>query len=167
MKSAELNGQQLKFVDNFIYLGHIVTEDRSDDKDIYKRFSKLNAVGNCIIRKFSFCTREVKLELFRSYCYSIYCNSLWSKYRVATLHKLRVCHNDILKRLLGIHRWTSSSLTFVTHNMKCLDVIRRTCIASLKARVEQSTNTLITDVRHSSAYVLGPMYKKWMNLLYV
>ncbi|KAG0714156.1 Integrin beta-1-B [Chionoecetes opilio] len=55
---------------------------------------------------------KVKMELFRSHCYSIYCNSLWSRFKVATLNCLKVCHNDILKRLLGLPRWCSSFLAF-------------------------------------------------------
>ena len=154
-------------MDRFVYLGHIITQDRSDDKDIQKQVCKLAAIGNCIIRKFAFCTEDVKLELFRSYCYSVYCNSLWSNYCAASINKLRVCHNDILKRLLKIHRWASSSLTFAVYNMKCLNVIRRNSVVSLKTRIEKSTNSIVTAIRQSSAYVLGPLYRKWTQLLYI
>ena len=99
--SASLNGCRLKFVDRFTYLGHVINKEMKDDDDIAKQTRKLSVIGNTLLRKFSFCSLEVKLELFRSHCYSLYCNSLWSRYRVATLHKLKVCHNDILKRLAG------------------------------------------------------------------
>ena len=166
VKSALLNGCALKFVNSFTYLGHIITEDIRDDCDILKQNRKLTAIGNTILRKFSFCTQEVKLELFRSYCYSIYCNSLWYEYRAATIQKIRVCHNDILKRMLRVPRWSSSSRAFVTNNVKCLDVLRRNSIYSLKCRVNQSTNSIITAVRQSSAYVNGTMYQEWMTILH-
>ncbi|KAG0716019.1 hypothetical protein GWK47_010600 [Chionoecetes opilio] len=110
---------------------------------------------------------EVKMELFRSHCYSIYCNSLWSRYKVATMNRLKVCHNDILKRLLGLPRWCSSSLAFARNGVNNLDVIRRHSVFSLRSRVELSTNSIITSVRQSSAYVCGPIQQRWLGLLFV
>ncbi|KAG0727279.1 hypothetical protein GWK47_035010 [Chionoecetes opilio] len=109
----------------FAYLGHVISHDMTDDDDIIKQTTKLLVVGNTLQRKFSYCSREVKMELFRSHCYPIYCNSLWSRYKVATVNRLKVCHNDILKRLLGLPRWCSLSLTFARNGVNNLDVIRR------------------------------------------
>ncbi|KAG0724435.1 hypothetical protein GWK47_040571 [Chionoecetes opilio] len=110
---------------------------------------------------------EVKMQLFRSHCYSIYCNSLWSRFKVATMNRLKVCHNDILKRLLGLPRWCSSSLAFARNGVNNLDVIRRHSVFSLRSRVELSTNSIITSVRQSSAYVCGPIQQRWLGLLFV
>ncbi|KAG0720448.1 hypothetical protein GWK47_044889 [Chionoecetes opilio] len=107
------------------------------------------------------------MELFRSHCYSIYCNSLWSRYKVATMNRLKVCHNDILKRLLGLPRWCSSSLAFTRNGVNNLDVIRRHSVFSLRSRVELSMNSIITSVRQSSAYVCGPIQQRWLGLLFV
>ena len=168
LKSAWLNGSALTFVDRFTYLGHVICHDMTDDDDdIRKQTTKLTVTANTLLRKCSYCSREVKLELFRSYCYSLYCNSLWSRYKVATLNRLRVCHNDILKRLLGLPRWTSSSLAFTRHGMKGLGVIRRHSAFSMRSRVEQSDNSIITSVRQSSAYVCGSIQQEWLGLLFV
>ncbi|KAG0716267.1 hypothetical protein GWK47_010120 [Chionoecetes opilio] len=138
----------------------------TDDDDIIKQTTKFLVVGNTLQRKFSYYSREVKMELFRSHCCSIYCNSLWSRYKVATLNCLKVCHNDILKRLLGLPRWCSSSLAFARNGVNNLDVIRRHSVFSLRSRVELSTNS-ITSVRQSSAYVCGPIQQWWLGLLFV
>ncbi|KAG0712737.1 hypothetical protein GWK47_017775 [Chionoecetes opilio] len=129
--------------------------------------TKLLVVGNTLQKKFSYCSREVKMELFRSHCYSIYCNSLGSRYKVATITRLKVCHNDILKRLLRLPRWCSSSLAFARNGVNNLDVIRRHSVFSLRSRVELSTNSIITSVRQSSAYVCGPIQQRWLGLLFV
>ncbi|KAG0712595.1 hypothetical protein GWK47_018164 [Chionoecetes opilio] len=129
--------------------------------------TKLLVVANTLQRKFSYCSREVKMELFRSHCYSIYCNSLWSRYKVAAMNRLKVCHNDILKKLLGLPRWCSSSLAFARNGVNNLDVIRRHSVFSLRSRVELSTNSIITSVRQSSAYVCGPIQQRWLGLLFV
>ena len=152
---------------SFTYLGHIITSDRKDDEDIMKQIRKLNVIGNTLIRKFSFCTTAVKLELFRSYCYSLYCNALWARYKVTTLNKLRVCHNDILKRLLGVPRYVSSSQTFVTNNVNNVDVLRRIAMNSLMMRMMASNNALIISIRQSSAFLRSPMCVEWQTKLYV
>ncbi|KAG0697857.1 hypothetical protein GWK47_026209 [Chionoecetes opilio] len=100
------------------YEGHIISHDMGDDDDISKQTTKLLVVGNTLQRKFSYCSMEVKLELFRSHCYSIYCNSLWSRFKVAILNRLKVCHNYIIKRLLELPRWFSSSLGFARNGIK-------------------------------------------------
>ncbi|KAG0717663.1 hypothetical protein GWK47_053980 [Chionoecetes opilio] len=129
--------------------------------------TKLLVVGNNLQRKFSYCSRDVKIEIFRSHCYSIYCNSLWSRFKVATMNRLKVCRNDIFMRLLGLPRWCSSSLAFARNGVNNLDVIRRHSVFSLRSRVELSANSIITSVRQSSAYVCGPIQQRWLDLLFV
>ena len=70
-------------------------------KDIEKQLRKLNTIGNTIIRKFNVCTEVVKYQLVKAYCSTVYCGSLWSSYNVASHRKLKVCHNNILRRLLA------------------------------------------------------------------
>ncbi|KAG0727338.1 hypothetical protein GWK47_034849 [Chionoecetes opilio] len=151
----------------FAYLGHIISHDMTNDDDIIKQTTKLLVVGNTLQRKFSYCSREVEMELFRSHCYSIYCKSLWSRFKVATLNRLKLCHNDILKRYLGRPRWSSSSLAFARSGVNNLDVIRRHAVFNLRSRVELSANSIITSIRQSSAYVCGPIQQRWLGLLFV
>ena len=121
--------------------------------DIAKQLRKMNTIGNVMIRKFSFCTDEVKKELFRAHCSSVYCCALWSSFRKASLSKLRVCHNSILRRLLGIPRMYSASLMFVQSRLNNLDVLLRTAMYSIKSRLLQSDNDLIKGVINSHAFI--------------
>ena len=75
---TKLSGVALEYVDEFQYLGHIITAGCNDDKDVAKQTRRQNAVGNMLIRKFSFAPKEAKIQLFKSYCYPIYCNALWN-----------------------------------------------------------------------------------------
>ena len=43
---------------------HVMDEDCRDDKDIGKQFRRQNAVGNMLVRKFSFAPMEAKVQLF-------------------------------------------------------------------------------------------------------
>ena len=69
---VRLGNEELSFVVEFCYLGHIMTADCRDDKDIKKQFRRQNAVGNMLVRKFSFAPIEAKIQLFKSYCYPIF-----------------------------------------------------------------------------------------------
>jgi hypothetical protein len=121
-KNSVLNGTLLEYVDTFPYLGQLITKNHSDNAAISKQTRKLNAVGNQLVRKFNFCTTDVKVQLFKTYCYPIYCNALWSNFTRATVSKLRVSYNDIFRRLVGVPRRTSASLVFAAYDVDCLKV---------------------------------------------
>ena len=89
-----LRNEELSFVEEFRYLGHIMTPDCRDDKDIKKQFRRQNAVGNMLIREFSFVPIEAKIELFKSYCYPIYGCSLWRHSFQKSILKLTVSYSD-------------------------------------------------------------------------
>ena len=51
---VRLGNEEFSFVEEFHYLGHIMTADCRDDKDIKKQFRRQNAVGNMLVRKLSY-----------------------------------------------------------------------------------------------------------------
>ena len=51
-------------VDKVRYLGHIITEDMTDDLDIASQNKSLFVRGNMIMRMFHMCSSDVKLKLF-------------------------------------------------------------------------------------------------------
>ena len=57
---VRLGNEELNFVQEFRYLGHVLTADCRDDKDIKKQFMRQNAVGNMLVRKLSFAPIEAK-----------------------------------------------------------------------------------------------------------
>ena len=59
------------FVEKFRYPRHVMTADCRNDKAIKKQFSGQNAVGNMLVRNFSFAHIEAKIQLFKSYFYPI------------------------------------------------------------------------------------------------
>ena len=58
---VRLGNEELSFVEEFRCLGHIMTADYRDDKDIKKQFRRQNLVGNMLVRKFSFAPIEAKI----------------------------------------------------------------------------------------------------------
>ena len=63
------------------YLGYMFTNDKQDDVEMLRQLRLLYMRSHKIIRMFYFCTIDVKLELFRSFCTSFYCCNLWTGYK--------------------------------------------------------------------------------------
>ena len=67
-----LNGEVIKEVDSVRYLGHIISSNGKDDKDIMRQCQQLYARGNVLLRKFHMCSMDVKVKLFNTYCSPMY-----------------------------------------------------------------------------------------------
>ena len=94
---VRLGNKELGFVEEFRYLGHIMTADCRDGKDMEKQFRRQNAAGNMLVRKFSFAPIEAKIQLFMLYCYPIYGCALW---RHAYQNSIRRSFMDLRKHLI-------------------------------------------------------------------
>jgi hypothetical protein len=71
--NVSLYGEPLIFVDEFVYLGHVITNDLCDDRDIMRKYRSTCVRANVLRRKFSMCSNDVKLFLFCGDCTHIYC----------------------------------------------------------------------------------------------
>lgn len=127
------------------YLGYILNDDMRDDDHIIKEMRNVYARGNMLIRNFKHCTENVKVMLFKTYCSSLYCCPLWSKYRKATIKKLHVACNKMFKCFMNVPRDFSASLLFVSCNVENFTVLRRKLVYNLYRRVYSSSNTLVSN----------------------
>ena len=105
LPDIRLDQCRIEYVNQFKYLGHIIDSTFTDDSDISKEIRNLYARGNMLTKQFKCIGDEVKIQLFKTYCYPLYCSSLWNNYRAASLRRLRVAYNAIFRRLLGIRLW--------------------------------------------------------------
>lgn len=64
----KLSDINLSVCNKLKYLGHFITEQMTDDEDIYRQCRMMCAQANVLLRKFSACTDGVKMSLFRAYC---------------------------------------------------------------------------------------------------
>ena len=132
-----------------------------DDLDVKKQLQKFNTVGNVVIRKFGVCSNEVKRIIFRAHCSSVYCGYLWTEYNAMSLKKLRVCHNDILRRLTGISRWSSATAMFASEHLDNLDVILRKLSCRFRSRIQDSDNCILKAIYESNYFMNSRLYTKW------
>ncbi|KAI4809865.1 hypothetical protein KUCAC02_018721 [Chaenocephalus aceratus] len=63
------------------YLGHYISDDLTDDKDIHRQRCKLYAQAHILMRKFHKCSVDVKVSLFKAFCTPLYTAHLWSNYK--------------------------------------------------------------------------------------
>ena len=75
-----INNMELKFVDKFKYLGHIISNDKRDDQDVLRKVHGLFTRTNILAGKFKMCSAAVKTGLFKSFCMCFYGMELWKLY---------------------------------------------------------------------------------------
>ena len=130
--SLVLNASHLNTVCSFKYLGHILSASAADNDDIVHQMSLLYARANVLIRKFSKCSRDVKLCLFRTYCSNFYGAALWTQYNVTVLKRFEAAYVKCVKMFFGYDRLYSVTTMFcelglpvfstILHNAKCIFV---------------------------------------------
>ena len=161
-----INNDEIKYVEQFKYLGHIITSDFTDDLDVEREIRNLYIRGNTIVRKFGFLSMEVKMALFKAYCYCLYTCSLWSKYRLSTINKLKVAYNNIFRKLVGVPQWHSARTLFVNAGVRSFYETIRTASYSLMLRVMCCPNSIIQALLQSDAYVVSTTRRRWHTNLY-
>ena len=110
------------------YLGHIISRDLKDDKDMLKQIRSLYCRSNMLMRKFSRCSDYIKCTLFKAYCSNIYCCSLWFRYTQNVYHRLRVAYNNSCRILLGLPMRCSASQMLVYSEVPSFgEIVRKQC----------------------------------------
>ena len=74
-----LGHKVIKYV-SFKYLGHVITQNCSDDENIQREIRNLFIRTIMLIRKFHRCLFQLNITLFRTYCLSMYDIALWTRY---------------------------------------------------------------------------------------
>ena len=162
-----LADSKLTYVDEFNYLGHTINSKVSDDQDIAKETRKLCVQGNTIIRKSKFCNVDTKCCLFKTFCYSIYCCSLWANYAASSMSRIKVIYNNIMRKLVNIPVYSSASFMFASLGVKSFQELRRSTTFSIMQRVLESNNSLIIALRTSDAKLSSKLWQIWMSILYI
>ena len=167
--SFYLSGSVLSECEEVKYLGHIITNDLSDDKDIYRQCRKLYGQANMLCRKFSTCSDSVKIALFRSFCTPLYTAHLWCKYRQSSLRRLTVAYNDGMRLLLRAPRSCSASQMFVKVGVPTCPALLRNLMYKFMCRVAVSDNDIISVIcnpRRSSVRYTSRLWCHWRKCLH-
>ncbi|PZC83557.1 hypothetical protein B5X24_HaOG207540 [Helicoverpa armigera] len=96
-----------------------------------------------LARRFSRCSVDVKISLFKAYCQSFYTGNLWVAYTKRAMDTLRVQYNNIFRMLLRRPRFCSASEMFVQNRTDGFHEVIRKKTASLLSRVRQTSNSIL------------------------
>src|SRR5665811_2012214 len=95
--------------------------------------------------RFSLCSKSVKVQLFNTYFSNIYCCSLWQR-QIGKSHSVRVAHNDALRIIFGIPRYSSASENFVDLNLQNIDHVLKNSVNSLQQRLKGTKNKICEHI---------------------
>ena len=164
-----LSGTLLSMCNEITYLGHVITDDLTDDKDILRQRRKLYAQANMLCRKFSMCSVTVKVSLFKAYCTPLYTAHLWCRYRQNSMRKLTVAYNDCMRLLLKAPRSSSASHMFVNVGVPTCPAVLRNLMYKFLCRVCESVNDILvvlTNHERSSVKFSSSLWNHWRKCLY-
>ena len=164
--SFYLGSIKLPIVYEETYLGVIIRADRSDAASMYKAIRGMYAIGNMLKRKFKDCTEEVGIKLFKTYCSSFYCCSLWDSYATDLIRNVKICHIKVFRLFVKTSFLDSISMHFFKRNLWNFDIIRRKAIHSLYKRVLSSDNHLVNAVLSSCYFLHSRMFGTWKTNLF-
>ena len=167
MPTFKISDENIKVVNEYTYLGHILTDNMSDDMDILRQRKKIYAQGNNIRRKFYMCPLDVKLTLFRSYCSSLYTAQLWTRYTKAVMNKLYIAYHNMLKLIIGVSKREHTRPICVSLQVLYCPALIRNLVYRFMGRLISSRNNLIRAICNMSCFYLSDIWKHWRFLLYV
>ena len=110
------------------------------------------------------------MKLFNTYCSPMYTAQLWWNHTVYSVHRLNVCYNNILRRLLRRPRYCSASGLFAECGRppipNCKAVIR-SLIYKFITCLNESTNDVILAILSSDIRWTSRIRCYWVKTLYV
>ena len=157
---------QLQYVTEYKYLECILTNNLGDNEDVRKTLRGIYARVNILIRRFSHCSKDVKLVLFQTICTNLYCTQLWWDYSKDTLSKTRIAFNNSFILIMGYSRSYSASMMFAENNINNFDTVRRKCIFNFVNRLHLSNNNLIRIIINQHTYTPTPAAIEWGRSLF-
>jgi len=95
------DGHCLQFVNEFRYLGHIISNNLCDDADIKREIHNMYVRTNMLIQRFRKCSQHVKIAIFIAYCICLSGVALWSHLSSCTMTKFKYCYNKCMKKFFG------------------------------------------------------------------
>ena len=126
---------ELKFTNEAKYLGFTFNDSKCDDSDMLRQIRLLYAKSNTLLLTFSYCSSDVKVTLFQSYCTALYCPFLWIDYNKSTFSKIRVAFNNAYRKIFGLPKRGSAIAMYATHTICNFETMLRKNTIWLYAKI--------------------------------
>ena len=164
LPSLHINYLSISYTDSIKYLGYMFSSNNSDDTEMLRQMRLLYCRSNRLLRMFNKCSKNVLIELCRSFCTTFYCPYFWTVHKKATFSKIRVAYNNVYRKLLGFCRRSSASEMFVMNNISNFEALIRKSIFAFKTYLSNSDNTIISTLQ-SSWVITDTIWKVWKDKL--
>ena len=104
-----------------------------------------------LLQKISYCSLDVKCCMFKSYCSTMYCSSMWFDGTVTSMKELEIAYNNGLRRLLNLLKYNSASEMLVNLNILSFSEQLRKSIFRVRTRIINSENSLVQGIVNSAS----------------
>jgi len=141
-----LSSCSLETVNQFKYLGHIIDNSISDDKDISREIKTLFARTNVLGRRFKRCSLAVKVRLFRTFCISFYDIALWTYYTVGAFIRFASCYYKCMKCFFGYPMYSSVTNMLFELGLPSFNTLIHNSNISFANRESACDNTIVQCV---------------------
>ena len=137
-----------------------------------RAYRQLYAQGNSLIRKFHMCTENVKIKLFTTYCYHLYCAHLGKVNALDKCYKkVNMAYNNVFRSFLRLPRDAqgrpcSASGMFASRNIKSLQEIIRNVVYKFQCRLNVSNNSLAKCTLFRNIKEKSKLRNHWSRLLF-
>lgn len=138
-----LGNVELEFVKSFRYLGHLVSNDGTDNCDIEREIRNIFIRTNTLIRKFHMCSKRVKILLFKSFCLCFYGIALWKSFNVTCINRFKAAYHRCIKIFFGFARRDSISSILIELNLPSFDTVMCNHRHSLNMQYLNSNNSFV------------------------
>ena len=147
------------------YLGNWISEDLSDDIDIYSNIKQLYKQSYMIANNFSHFYKATKIILFKSFILNIYLSSIWLPNRTK-MQNIKVAYNNAYRIVIKYKRRNSASLMFLYDNVNNLTIKLRKSYNSLYQRIRNSRNSLIVQLYYYNVLCPSQLFTLWYKSVF-
>ena len=141
---------EISFVQTFRYLGHLISDDATDNLDIEREIRNIFIRTNSLIRKFHMCSKRVKTSLFKSFCLCFYGIALWKSFNVTCLDRFKAAYHKCIKIFFGRRRRDSMSAILIELRLPSFDTVLYNHRHSLNMSRVNSVNTIVSHLKSIS-----------------
>ena len=160
-----LNNTEINYSSFHKYLGVLICS-KNDSRDMCRQIRSYISRVNMLCQMFSKCSTEVKIQLYNSYCTSMYAVHLWTSYYKKDFHKFRVIYNNGFRKLFRLEKRCSASGMFSNTNVMSFSELLRKNIYSFIKRLADSKNIFIMYYNSSFYKVQSTTWNHWHQSLY-
>jgi len=139
-----VNNVTLKYVNEFKYLGHVMSNSQLDNADIHRERKNLFYRCNMLTRRFSKCSVAVILQLFKTFCLCFYDIGLWCNFTSGAFAKLQSAYVKCVKIFFRYNKFYSVTLMLNELALPRFEEIAEKYWCDFRQQISGYSNSLVS-----------------------